>query len=470
MSEAAAPARPAGAAASRRGWPLFVQVFALVMLSLIAAQAVNLVILYTLPPPPPEFYRLSEVVRALQAGGSEVTARNGRVLKAEVSQTLPRLNNTRPSIMAGERQTELRERLGAEPENVRLTFLDATQTPGRRNVRQLRDQLGPSPANRSADPFLVAPFEADLRRADGRWLVLRATSGGLFRLWWQRTLLWFGLSVLVVIPAAYLFARRLAAPITAFSAAAERLGRDPGAELLAPAGPGGPAELTAAIAAFNEMQERLRRYVHDRTDMIAAIAHDLRTPLTRLRFRVEQAPDALAVKMQYDIDQMEAMIAATMAFVRDATHQGAREKLELASLVDTIANEMADTGRDVMADTEPPVVVYGDPMALRRLVTNLLDNAVKFGARARARVYVEGQTAVVVVDDDGPGVPPDQQERVFEPFHRGERSRSRQTGGAGLGLAVVRTIARAHGGDAALENRPGGGLRAMARLPLAAAA
>jgi signal transduction histidine kinase len=214
------------------------------------------------------------------------------------------------------------------------------------------------------------------------------------------------------------------------------------------------------------MQDRLRRYVDDRTAMVGAVAHDLRTPLTRLRFRIESAPENLQAKMVADIEQMEAMISATMAFVRDATHLAERSRLELVSLVESVADEMAETGLDVSAEIGPPVVINGDPIALRRLVNNLLDNAVKFGACARARVYRDADGAVIEVDDDGPGIPDCERERVFEPFHRGEPSRSRATGGAGLGLAVVRSVARAHGGDAALHNRAEGGLRARAHLPL----
>jgi signal transduction histidine kinase len=214
------------------------------------------------------------------------------------------------------------------------------------------------------------------------------------------------------------------------------------------------------------MQDRLRRYVQDRTAMIGAVAHDLRTPLTRLRFRVEGAPEPLRSKMTADMEQMDAMLTATMAFVRDATKTGERRKLELSSLVESIADEMSETGADVEAEASESVVVEGDPIALRRMVSNLLENAVKFGERARARVYAEDGSAVIEVEDDGPGLSPADQERVFEPFFRGEPSRSRETGGAGLGLAVVRSVARAHGGDAVLENRPEGGLRARARLPI----
>ena len=200
------------------------------------------------------------------------------------------------------------------------------------------------------------------------------------------------------------------------------------------------------------------------------MAHDLRTPLTRLRFRIESAPEPLRAKMAGDVDEMERMIAATMAFVRDTAQPAQRSRLELSSLVEAVADEMAETGLDVSAESSPRVVIDGDALALRRLVANLMVNAVKFGARARARVYADAEGAVVEIDDDGPGVPEAQQEQVFEPFHRGEPSRSRETGGAGLGLAVVRSIARAHGGDAQLSNRAEGGLRVRTRLPLSPAA
>ncbi len=261
----------------------------------------------------------------------------------------------------------------------------------------------------------------------------------------------------------WLFARRLSSPMSTLAEAAERLGRDPEAPPLRVTG---PAEMQTVTTAFNEMQDRLRRYVQDRTAMIGAVAHDLRTPLTRLRFRVESVPEPLRSKMTADMEQMDAMIAATMAFARDVTKTGERSRLELSSLVQSVADEMADTGADVSAETKGPVVIEGDPIALRRLVANLLDNAVKFGARARARVYTEPGAAVIEVDDDGPGLGIADREKVFEPFFRGEPSRNRATGGAGLGLAVVRSVARAHGGDAALENLPGGGLRARARLPI----
>jgi signal transduction histidine kinase len=170
--------------------------------------------------------------------------------------------------------------------------------------------------------------------------------------------------------------------------------------------------------------------------------------------------------MESDIDQMEEMISAALRFVRDESRPAERTPLELSSLLESLCDEMAETGAKTEVESGEKVVLEGDPMGLRRLFSNLLENAVKFGGRARARVFREGSTAVVEIDDDGPGIPPADKEKVFEPFYRREPSRSRQTGGIGLGLAVVRSIARGHGGDVDLVNRDGGGLTARVLLPL----
>jgi signal transduction histidine kinase len=313
------------------------------------------------------------------------------------------------------------------------------------------------------DRIIFAPFKIAVRQSDGRWLTAEPRPEFRWDSWEGHILATLALSLLVTAPLAWLFARRLAAPITAFADAADRLGRDPNA---APLNVEGSREVSAAAAAFNRMQERLQRYVEDRTAMVGAIAHDLRTPLTRLRFRIDAAPEDLRPKLEADVDQMEAMIAATMSFVADATKARERTPLELSSLVESVMDDLAETGADATVERADKLVLNGDPVALRRLVANLAENALKYGQRARARVYAEGGSAIIEIDDDGPGVPVAELERVFDPFYRGEPSRNRETGGIGLGLAVVRSVARAHGGDVTLHNRDGGGLTARVSLPL----
>jgi two-component system OmpR family sensor kinase len=453
----AAPGRDAGL--EMRG-SLFGQVLTLVLLCLLATQAICLLIVFSLPPPRPVLYRVSEVVQALQGGA--MTPREGQpALRVAVADSPPPIyfigHGTRDAI------AELSQRMNVPAANLVVS------------TEPLRFRLFSSPPmdiqhhgpprfleGAHDDHLLMAPFKVAVRQADGHWLIA-STRDPFPNEWQRRILLWSVLSAVALAPVAYLFARRLAAPIGVFAAAAERLGRDPGAP---PLRLQGPPEVQQAAVAFNDMQRRLRRYVDDRTALVGAVAHDMRTPLTRLRFRIEGAPADLRDKMIADVDQMDAMISSALAFVRDATQPCQRQRLELSSLVESVADEMAETGLDVVAESAGPVVIDGDPVALRRLVTNLLGNAVKFGARARARVYAEGGHAVIEVDDDGPGIPERHRERVFEPFQRGEPSRSRETGGAGLGLAVVRSVARAHGGEATVANRADGGLRASARLPL----
>ncbi|ATQ42713.1 ATP-binding protein [Caulobacter mirabilis] len=481
----------------RRGAPLFVQMLALAVATLIAAHLVSTAVIFSLPPPPPEIYRLTDISRALKSPGLTPVG-DGRPLLVKVRSKPP---EERPLIRKARWRDDFRrmlaQQLQVQPEDIRIE----TQGPRRMFVQTMQAErivalqvfrAPPPPPDgvgrgqtvelhlrkdrgapdgprgrvtmrRSDDRVIFAPFRVGVRQPDGRWLVAEPNPGFRLESWQGRILLTLLLSALAVAPLAWLFARRLAAPISAFAKAAERLGRDPRAP---PLEIEGSREIAAAAEAFNQMQERLSRYVEDRTAMVGAIAHDLRTPLTRLRFRIEAVPDDIRAKLAADIDQMDAMIAAALGFVRDATRAGARERLELSSLVESVLDEAAETGADATALPSEKLVVDGDPLSLRRLVANLVENAVKYGARARGRVFAEGGCAVIEIEDDGPGVPPAEMERVFEPFYRREPSRSRETGGAGLGLAVVRSIARAHGGDVVLLNRRGGGLTARVSLPL----
>jgi len=214
------------------------------------------------------------------------------------------------------------------------------------------------------------------------------------------------------------------------------------------------------------MQERLRGLLEARTRMLAAISHDLRTPITRLRLRAEFTDDEeQREKTLADLLEMEKMISFTLAFARDDAQDEPREIVDLAALVQTVCDDLVDSGRDCSFTGAQGMSCECQPLALRRALTNLSENAVAYGARARISILSENDSLIVRIDDDGPGIPDGELARVFEPFYRLERSRSRETGGTGIGLCIVQSIAQAHGGEVRLANRAEGGLRAELVLP-----
>jgi signal transduction histidine kinase len=262
----------------------------------------------------------------------------------------------------------------------------------------------------------------------------------------------------------WLAARKITAPLARLADAAERFGTDPNAPMLVETG---PREIRAAAHALNGMQTRLKRYVDDRTQMLAAISHDLRTPLTRLRLRAELIEDGEPMrKMLADIAEMETMVQGTLAFAREDAQAEARTRLDLSALLQTICDDLSDTGYTAAFDETARCPISCRPSAMRRALTNLIENAVKYGERADVRIATAGNQVTVTIEDCGPGIPETQLEQVFAPFYRLESSRNRDTGGVGLGLAVAKTIIHAHGGDIRLTNRPSGGLSVTVSLPL----
>ncbi|CAN7162690.1 ATP-binding protein [Phenylobacterium sp. LjRoot225] len=436
---------------------LFGRILLFAAATVLACQAISMVMVFKLPPPMPDFYRLTEVEQVLRGETHAFGERRPLQIVTQVEAPEPTLDSRAVPII----RARISRQLGVPLDDVIIAG-DYGPFADRRVFRTLRSRMAEEGG--TEEQFVIAPFQIGVRQPDGAWRVVQPEPTFGLNPWERLVLIWFALSALAVAPMAYFFARRLSTPISVLARAAERLGRDPQAPPLTIKG---TSEIAVAAAAFNDMQARLRRYVDDRTAMVGAVAHDLRTPLTRLRFRIESVPEDQRAKMAADIEQMEAMISATLAFVRDASRPAERTRLELSSLLESLCDEMAETGADTdIVERADKVVIEGDPMALRRLFTNLLENAVKFGGRARARVFHDEAYAVVEIADDGPGIPPCDIERVFEPFYRREPSRSRQTGGIGLGLAVVRSIARGHGGDVSLTNRSDGGLTARVQLPL----
>jgi signal transduction histidine kinase len=271
--------------------------------------------------------------------------------------------------------------------------------------------------------------------------------------------------LLIAAPAGYLFARRITAPLKRFTEAAEALGRDPHHPLMTLTG---PAEIGAAAHAFNEMQVRLRRYIDDRTGMVSAISHDLRTPLARIRFKLESATPAVRESILRDVGQMEEMIGAVLAFIRDEGAPRTRERFDLLSLLECVVDDAAMVGGDAQLVEGEPMAIEGDPVGIRRLFGNLADNALKYGGEARVRLRSEGALAWVEVTDPGGGLDPAELARVFLPFYRTDASRNLDKAGVGLGLTIARSTARAHGGDVELVSDRDA-TRAIVTLPLAAA-
>ncbi|MGQ3280091.1 MAG: ATP-binding protein, partial [Shinella sp.] len=295
-----------------------------------------------------------------------------------------------------------------------------------------------------------------------RWLngiyYKRFSSGSLQR----QSIISFVLSALVLAVGGGVFARRIARPLTALSDAADRLGRG---EQRRPLPETGPDDLRKTAAAFNRMQARLHRFVSDRTQMLAAIGHDLRTPLTTLRLRAEYIKDtALQERIIATVDEMQSMVDATLAFAKGEATAGGTRTIDLNALVESLCEDMAAVYPDI-AFAEGERLAFGcRPENLRRALRNLIENAVRYGGVARVSVAASDSEVRISIEDDGPGIPENQLEAVFSPFLRLEDSRNRQTGGVGLGLSIARAIAHQHGGDIHLSNR-NPGLRAVLILP-----
>jgi signal transduction histidine kinase len=311
-----------------------------------------------------------------------------------------------------------------------------------------------------------------VRLDDGRWLNALARVPRPQGFWTPGALASLGLMALVTLGLSLWAVRRMTRPLRGVAEAARRMGVDPRRDPLPETG---SRELREVARAFNDMQVRLGRLVDNRTRLLAAISHDLRTPITTLRLRAEFVEDdGERARMLATLDEMEAMVRATLDFAcDDATAEPARA-LDLSALVAALCADLADTGRPVTfadpPEDAPPAVVRGRPTALRRAVTNLIGNACTYGGGAAVSVeparLADGPAVAVVVRDDGPGIPEDHLARVTDPFYRVEGSRARTTGGIGLGLSIVQAVADAHGGRLVLANRAGGGLEARLDLPV----
>ncbi len=271
------------------------------------------------------------------------------------------------------------------------------------------------------------------------------------------------LLVVVLVIALYATARSITRPLSNLVRAAEGLGRDVRQPKLEEKG---SRELRDAARAFNTMQDRLQRYLDSRTRVLAAMSHDLKTPLTRLRLQVETALEDPAIQARFgkELDEMESMVRGALALFRGLDDDETLAPIDINALLATLQSEFKEMGAEVTVEGKAGQPFTGKPQALKRCLTNLIANAIKFGVRAKI-VVEDGIALVIRVRDEGPGIPPEELERVFEPFYRVESSRNRDTGGTGLGLSIARDVAQAHGGSLVAQNLPGGGLEALLVLP-----
>jgi signal transduction histidine kinase len=299
---------------------------------------------------------------------------------------------------------------------------------------------------------------------DGSWVVFTARS----RTWGLEppARIGVGLTLLVVsiTVVSAVATYQLSRPIREFTEALRRFGTNPRASALPEKG---PRELRASIGAFNAMQAQIQKFVDDRTTMLAAISHDLRTPLTKVRLRGEfVADEEQRARLFRDVDDMQAMVDSALSFFRDDFHVEETTTFDFPELLRTIADDYNDQGCEVSYDGAEHVAFRGRPFALKRAFTNLIDNAARYGRAPELEFSCSERQVVVVVRDSGPGIPPEAAEQVFAPFYRLERSRNRATGGVGLGLTSARAVIRGHGGDISLRNRPSGGLEVEVTLPV----
>lgn len=269
--------------------------------------------------------------------------------------------------------------------------------------------------------------------------------------------------IIVIAGISLILLRRITGPMRQLSEAAEKLGRG---ETVEPLPETGPREARATIRAFNQMQERLTRFMNDRTQMLAATSHDLRTPLTSLRLRAELVEDEeLKTKMLATLDEMQKMVEAMLAFAREDSAREETRDVDLNSLIQSITDELVDQGLAAKFDTGAKHVIRARPFTLTRAIRNIIENAARHGGGAMVRVEQGDAEISIIVDDNGPGIPETHIDDVFDPFMRVDDARNQDSGGMGLGLGIARTIVRGHGGDIMLCNRPGGGLRATISVP-----
>lgn len=445
----------------KRFWPksLGAQLALLVALALGVAQAVNFTLLLQatqrqnfVATATLAIARLAETVQRTRTGQT-----TPEMLRGSIASSVSPINPTmdvRPDIATNARE------LFAQVQ-IEVGRIDAAIVPA--NAFQVQvDGRGRLLRRASVEKQRIIVVSAEI--APRRWVTTAAPlpplNPGVFGGLIFQTMVLYGFVLLTVLWVGW----RIARPLAELRNAAERFDRrtDP-----QPIAEQGPSDIRRLIAAFNAMRTRITAMLNEQDRMLGAIGHDLRTPLASLRVRTELVEDeAERTRMAATIDDMNRTLDDILSLARLGRPSETEQRVDLPALIDSLVEEFEDLGADVTVEEANRLAVPMRPNLIKRALRNLIENALKYGERARVAVRSADGQAMVDVDDDGPGIPPEQVERMFEAFTRMEGSRSRETGGSGLGLALARAIVEAHGGVLTLINREGGGLRATLSLPL----
>jgi signal transduction histidine kinase len=399
----------------------------------------------------PGVIRILEVLDPRERPSAAQRYRLARGLSLTTQQPRP-LGKDAPEV--AKRAAELFRSAGVVPLDVRVT-IDEPNHEGR------LARVLPGSRSGSRKPVQV---QLSVKLQSDRWITAVTRAAPIDQPLFQRivvqTLFLYGI---VLMPLVW-FTRRLAAPLRALTSATTRVGTPEGAP---PVPEVGPDDVRQLAVSFNAMQDRIRSMLEEKDHMLGAIGHDLRTPLTALRVRVETAMDGRdRDRMVATIDDMQKMLDDILSLARVGRDREPPQRVDLAALADAALADFEDTGAPVERTDMPRAIVNVHPRAIRRALSNLVENAVKYGGNAHVSLRVEKGQAILAVADSGPGIPEGRIEDMLQPFTRMEESRSRDTGGTGLGLAIVRAIASAEAGRLRLSNRPEGGLLAELSLPL----
>ncbi|MBM7456530.1 signal transduction histidine kinase [Oceanisphaera litoralis] len=447
---------------SLTGQVILVALFALVLIQLVGVQIYRMEREETLGMVNSRFtlQRLIAVTRLLNQAPP---ALHDEILRASRSETL---------LLT---VTDIRPQPGVRSTNFERIIRNKLDYPARRDIhisiesRQGLRDWPPRERGQERRRHHPPPLRSDIRLhgvielADGRWLSFTSLLDRDLPAWSARAILSFVVLAALLAGMMIWLLQRTTRPLKELARQAERLGRG---DKLDPLPESGPSEIREMLSAFNRMQDRLDRFVSDRTRMLAAISHDLRTPITTLQLRCEFLPEGDdKQKLQQGLKRMEQMLNATLRFAREDGLSEPVRDLDLPSLLQSLCDDLQDNGHEVSLEEQDTVIYRGRPTALRRALQNLLENGVKYGGKVEVSLLAEPRRVRVLIRDFGPGIPQDQLEEVFKPFTRLDPARNPEDGSIGLGLAIARTLIHQHGGELTLDNHPRGGLLVQVLLP-----